>query len=96
MITHIVFFKLIDRSPDSINRARDVLMGLAGKVPQLRHLEVGVDVGRTARSYDLALITKFESMADLEAYRVHPAHVEVADYIASVRSDSAAVDYETA
>lgn len=32
MITHVVLFKLKDRSPRSIEKAKDVLMGLKGKV----------------------------------------------------------------
>ncbi|MDP3105947.1 MAG: Dabb family protein [Candidatus Methanoperedens sp.] len=40
MITHIVLFKLIDRS--NAQKARDVLLGMKGKIPQLRHLEAGV------------------------------------------------------
>ncbi len=94
MITHIVFFKLKDRSPSSIEKARDVLLGLKGKIPQLLHLEVGVDVLHTERSYDLALVTKFNSLEDLQAYQVHPVHVEVANYLSTVRESVVAVDYE--
>ncbi len=61
MITHIVFFKLKDRSLRSVGKARDVLLGMKGRIPQLRHLEVGVDVLHSERSYDIALVTKFDS-----------------------------------
>ena len=44
MINHIVLFKLKDRTPRSVEKARDVLLGMEGRIPQLRHLEVGVDV----------------------------------------------------
>lgn len=94
MITHIVLFKLVDRSPENIEKARDVLMDMEGKIPQLRHLEVGTDVLRSPRSYDLALVTKFDSMDDLQTYQAHPVHVKVADYMASVRESAVAVDYE--
>lgn len=95
MITHIVFVKLIDRSPSSIEKAKDVLMGMEGNIPQLRHLEVGIDILHTQRSYDLALVTKFDSMEDMDAYQTHPVHVEVASYMASVRESAVAVDYES-
>lgn len=95
MITHIVFFKLLDRSPINVKKARDVLRGLKGKIPELRHLEVGVDVLHSERSYDLALVTKFDTMEDLQAYQDDPVHVEVAKYIASVRESAVAVDYES-
>ncbi len=94
MITHIVLFKLIDHSPLNVEKARDVLLGMEGKIPQLRHLEVGVDVLHSARSYDLALVTKFDSMEALQAYQAHPVHVKVAEYMTSVRESAIAVDYE--
>ncbi len=47
MITHIVFFKLKDSSPENVQRTRDVLMGMEGKIPQLKFLEVGIDVVRS-------------------------------------------------
>lgn len=96
MITHVVFFKLIDRSPENIRKAKEVLEGLWGNVPELRHLEVGADLLRTERSYDIALVAKFGSLADLDAYQAHPAHVEVVKYMATVRESAVAVDYENA
>lgn len=95
MITHIVFFKLRDRSPRSVEKARDVLLGLKGRIPQLRHLEVGTDVLHSERSYDIALVTKFNSLEELETYQKHPVHVEVAKYMTSVRESAVAVDYES-
>lgn len=95
MITHIVFFKLKDRNRESVEEARNVLLGMQGKIDLLRHLEVGADVLHSERSYDIALVTKFDSMEDLSAYQVHPVHVEVAKYIGTVRESSATVDYES-
>ncbi|MFZ3382378.1 MAG: Dabb family protein [Candidatus Methanoperedens sp.] len=95
MITHVVLFKLKDRSPHSIEKAKDVLLGLKGNIPFLRYLEVGIDVLRSERSYDIALITKFDSMEDLQAYQVHPFHLEVAKYITAVRESTIAVDFES-
>jgi len=95
MITHIVFFKLKDRSPENIQRTRDVLAAMDGKIPQLRSLEVGIDVMRSERSYDLALVAKFDSLEDLRAYNDHPVHQEVLKYIATVKDISLAVDYES-
>jgi hypothetical protein len=95
MITHIVFFKLKDRSPSNIQKARNVLISMKGKIPQLHFLEAGIDVLRSERSYDIALVTKFDSLEELEAYQKHPVHVEVAKYMISVRESSITVDYES-
>ncbi|MCL4873399.1 Dabb family protein [bacterium] len=94
MVVHVVLFKLKDRSPGAIARAAEVLGGLEGKVPVIRKIDVGVDVLRSGRSYDIALSVRLDSLSDLEAYQAHPEHVKVAEYIASVRESVAVVDYE--
>ena len=94
MITHIVLFKLGDRSGENIEKARAVMASLAGKIPQLRHFEVGADILRTDRSYDLALVAKFDSLEDLNAYQIHPLHQQVVKYMMSVGESAVAVDYE--
>ena len=96
MITHIVFFKLSDPNPESIAAVKEKLLSMQGKIPQLRHLEAGVDVIRSERSFDVALFTKFDSLEDLQAYQVHPYHADdVVPLMKSVCSAIAAVDYES-
>ncbi len=96
MITHIVFFRLIDPTPENITATRDKLMGMNGKIPEIRNLEVGVDIVRSDRSYDLAIVTRFDSIADLKAYQVHPCHAgDVVPYLKSVCSSIITVDFES-
>jgi hypothetical protein len=95
MVTHIVLFKLKDKSADSINAAKDKLLSMRGKIDLLRHLEVGLDVIHSARSYDIALYTKFDSLDDLQSYQVHPYHGgDVAPYMREASEAVAVVDYE--
>ena len=95
MVTHVVLFKMKDRSGDSARRARQVLAEMQGQIPGLLSVEVGVDYQRSERSFDVALITKHESREALEAYQVHPVHRKVAAFMAEVRDASVAVDFET-
>ena len=95
MITHVVLFKLKDRSSHSIEKAKDILLGLKDRIPVLRYIEVGIDVLRSERSYDIALITKFDSIEDLQTYQIHPVHLEVAKYINSVKEVSISVDFHS-
>ena len=95
MITHIVLFKLTDPTPENLAATRNKLLSMAGKVDLLRHLDVGIDVIRSERSYDIALTTRFDSLSDLQAYQVHPYHAgEVIPHMKSVCSSIVAVDYE--
>ena len=74
MITHIVLFKLANPTTGNITAVRDKLLSMDGKILQLRHLEAGIDVIRSERSYDVALVTKFDSLEDLQSYQIHPYH----------------------
>jgi len=96
MITHIVFFKFSDPSPANVQSTQEMLLSMHGKIPQLQHLEVGIDLVRSDRSYDLALVTRFASLADLNAYQVHPYHAEtVVPFVKRVATSSVVVDYES-
>jgi hypothetical protein len=96
MITHIVFFKLKDATRANIDAAKARLLSMNGKIDLLRHLEVGVDVIRSERSYDLALVTRFDSLPDLQDYQVHPYHAgEILPYMRAACASVVAVDYES-
>jgi diamine N-acetyltransferase len=93
-LTHVVLFKFKQPTDEALQKAAGLLRGLSGQVPQLISIEVGLDVLHSGRSYDLALITRFGSLADMEAYQAHPEHVKVLDYLRSVVGASVAVDFE--
>jgi len=95
MITHIVMFRLKDRSPGSVERTAQVLRDMEGKIDELRSIEVGVDVLRTERSFDIALTTTFDSLEALQAYQVHPVHKKVIEHMNEAREVSYSVDYES-
>ena len=44
---------------------------------------------------DIGLISSFESIEALNAYQVHPLHVEAGAYIKSVTCDRVCLDYES-
>jgi hypothetical protein len=91
MLTHVVCFKF--DAADVAEEAARRLRSMAGHVPSLLSIEAGVDVLRSARSYDVALITTFEDLAGLDAYQVHPVHVEVAAYIKAHAKAVVSVDF---
>ncbi|CQR54912.1 Dabb family protein [Paenibacillus riograndensis] len=94
MIKHIVFFKLKDRAPEKVQETVAVLRNMEGKIPQLLSIEVGADIIRSERSFDIALVTVVASLDDLQAYQVHPEHKKVIAHINEVKEVSYAVDYE--
>ena len=93
MLTHVVCFKFSNF--DVASEARQRLLSMAGRVPSLRHIEAGVDVVRGERSYDVALITRFDDLEGLKSYQVDPLHVEVAAFLKQNASAVVAVDFES-
>lgn len=93
-LTHVVLFKLKDRSPEAVAKTAEVLRSMDGKIAPLQAIEVGVNVVPSARAYDIALITRFASLADMEIYQVHPIHQGVLAHMREVMEAAVAVDYE--
>ena len=92
MIRHIVMWKF--RSGTEAEQAQflEGLRGLQGVIPQLLRSEVAVNVG--ADNYDAVLVSEFESLEALEAYKNDPRHKAVSALCRSIREDRVAVDYE--
>ena len=91
MLTHIVFFRF--PSSDIANQAKAKLLSMAGKIPALKSIEVGIDIVRSQRSWDLALLTRFADKSGLEEYSVNPIHQEVLLFLREHAIEVAAVDY---
>ena len=95
MVTHIVMFAFLDENKmENISKAKEILEALMGKVPTLKSMEVGVNFSPEERAMDLSIITTFDDRTGLEAYAIHPDHLEVVEFIKRVVSGSKVVDYE--
>lgn len=95
MIKHIVCFKLKNNSTEECEKAKEILLSMQGKVPELRGITVGVDFLHSERSYDLILEVLLDNAAALESYQNDPYHCSVVKkHMHSVRESSVAVDYE--
>ena len=92
MVTHIVFWKLKDENKDAnaleIKRRIEALVGV---VPGLMEANVGRNVN--GGEYDMALVSRHESMEALHAYDKHPAHEAVRVFVRGVIEKRAAVDF---
>ena len=94
MIRHIVLFKIKDEFKDEIPQLVENFKGMKGKIEGMLDLEAGQDILHSDRSYDLALVTVFDSMESFEAYQTHPVHQPVRKHMHEVRSASVACDFE--
>ncbi len=100
MIRHIVMWDIAGNTPEekrvNIDLVRRSFEGLNGRIPGLRRIETGVDIGAVDRACDVVLFSEFESQAALDAYALHPEHLRVRDALAGIRIGRRQVDYEVA
>ena len=100
MIRHIVMWKFSDMAngktrEENIKIIKEDLEALFGVIPQIRSLEVGININtESPTAFDAVLNSTFDSMEDLEAYRSDPRHRKAAEYNKSCRTGRAVVDYE--
>ncbi len=92
MVKHIVMWRF--DSVENCAEAKRQLDLLPGKISQIVEFEAGEDFNRGEPAFDLALYSSFNTIDDLKTYQVHPEHVKVAQYIGSVATERAVVDYE--
>lgn len=99
MINHVVLFKL--KEFDTLEEKSAVLLDIKAKllaledvIEELKYIEVGLNYSLESSSFDVCLISHFESFEDLDRYQVHPEHVKVGGLIKSVAVSRAAVDYK--
>ncbi|MBQ6018651.1 MAG: Dabb family protein [Clostridia bacterium] len=93
MIRHIVLFKIKDEYKHELPQLVEAFYGMKGKIEGMLDLQAGQDILHSERSYDLALITVFDSMEAFQAYQTHPVHLPVKKHMHEVRSASVACDF---
>jgi hypothetical protein len=98
MIKHIVMWNLKGETPDekarAVHKLKSAFEGLAGRIPGLLHLEIGVDSSKVDYACDVVLYSEFESQDALTAYAVHAEHIRVKQDLGDVRIARHQVDYE--
>lgn len=96
MVKHIVTFKLAgtpEERRDVAVRFAEALRALPEQIDVLESIEVGINEN-PAEAWDVVLTATVPTMADVEIYAKHPAHVKAASLLAGHKADRACVDYE--
>ena len=98
MIKHIVMWRLAGDTPAQraahAQRLRASFESLRGRIPGLRHLEIGADTSGVDYDCDVVLYSEFETQAALDAYATHPEHLRVKGELEGLRIARHQVDYE--
>jgi hypothetical protein len=95
VIKHVVFFKF---KPEAVasdcKAALDGLRALPDKIDVIRRFEVGDNVLPSARAWDAVLIGEYDTLAALDTYARHDAHVKAAMRLKDLCEAVGSVDYE--
>jgi hypothetical protein len=98
MLKHVVMWKFKDSAEggsreQNLKKAKGLIESLKGRIPEIRQLEVGIDVSQSEQSYDLVLSSEFADVNALLAYQKHPDHVRVVEFLRKVHGGRIVVDY---
>lgn len=96
MVKHIVMFKLTGSEAERRTVAeafKAALLALPAQIDVLQSIEVGINQN-PAEDWDVVLTAVVPTMADVDVYAKHPAHVAAAGLLAGHREARACVDYE--
>ena len=94
MYKHIVLFKIKDEYKNEIPELVKAFYGMEGRIEGMTSLFSASDFLHSGRSYDLALITDFDSKEAFDAYPTHPVHLPVKQHMHEVAESSVSCDME--
>jgi transcriptional regulator NrdR family protein len=94
MIKHFVFIKYKTGTDEKhIEQFCQKIRALSDEINEIEALEVGRDILREARSWDVLLSIQFASIAALRVYQQHPAHQAVMKFNDPFVAEIGAVDF---
>lgn len=99
MIKHIVMWTLRDEAEGATaeengKKIKEMLEDLNGKIPGLRHLEVGLSILQAQPGWQVVLYSELDSREALSTYQQHPEHQRCVEFVKKVVVERGVVDYE--
>lgn len=97
MLKHYVFMKYQTEVDTShIAAFCEKMFALKKLIKGIESLEIGKDILRDSRSWDLMLIMEFQSLDALRSYQQHPEHQAVMQFNNPFVAQVASIDFEEA
>lgn len=79
-VRHVVLFDYADSASEAdIQQVIAGLNALPDEIPTILDWSMTEDMGKREGSFRFCLIAHFETMADVDAYLAHPAHVKAVE-----------------
>jgi hypothetical protein len=94
MLTHIVCWKYKTETTQAQREEHLAkLKNLPNVIDEIIGFNVGTDILQLERSFDTGLVSTFADEEALNAYTIHPAHQEVANFGKLVAEKVVSVDF---
>jgi len=78
LIRHTVVFRFAEGTPaERVQAIREALMGLPGRVPEVRSFSCGGDLGLREGNADFAIVAEFDDEDGWRAYQDDPEHQRI-------------------
>lgn len=99
MLRHIVLWKVKDEALglkkwELVADLKFRLEALLGRVPEIKSLQVGLNVVKAETACDIALVADFDDLAALQRYVDHHDHQKVVEFVKQIVVERRAVDFE--
>ncbi len=99
MIKHIVMIKLKEfetqeEYEEKKSIIREKLEDLTKTIPEVKSIEVGLNIVKRPTAYDISLIAKFDDLQGLNKFRENIDHLEALNVIFENTDKMAVVDYD--
>lgn len=91
MVQHIVMWKFQEGADPTEFLTK--LATLEGVIPQIRSMKVRRSL-TPGKGYDAVLVSEFDTLEDVETYKVDPRHVAVSSLCKAIRTERCAIDIE--
>lgn len=94
MIKRVSLFKLKQPNSSDLQTAANALRSMAGSVPSLSDIEVGVNFSESNAAYDLVLAMTFKDVTSLRQFEQDPFHLSVKKTMIELKENRVVVDYK--
>lgn len=96
MILHLVLLRFKPGTDSArIDRAGAAFLAMRGKIPEVRAVNWGPNLGSSAAEYSHILIVTLDHVGAVQRYLDHPVHrATVAEYLGEIRGARLAADLE--
>ncbi len=98
MLKHIVLWKFKDEAcgqskAENMDMMRAKLLALPPIIDCIRDFEIGEDVYHSDKSYDMCLVSAFDSVDAMLEYREHPDHAAVSAQMKELVEARVVIDF---